>query len=330
MHLGIISMEQNGELVSVTGVISRKGFVRDSVDMSRDASALDFIYLTAYSARTVIHDVVLPAPLGGRMLGSTLAFGLERILPVDIAEVSWGFLKTDKDNRHFRIFAILRSELNRILSNVIEQQLCCDAFVPAQIFTMGQAPELSPADNLLIYLVRDHGAKNLQLDSASIPRNIRPERYRWLKKIYRALILLSLLAILFLLLARVGRHVDIYAKIRTGEESAAEKMQQAQLEQGRLLSMQELALKVQSANYGRCNIRPILADLAARLPDYMWISDYKQNLDQIDITIISAQDENNMVRILESPLYTFVNMSKAVNPGNQSAVIIVKLRSNLP
>ena len=62
----------------------------------------------------------------------------------------------------------------------------------------------------------------------------------------------------------------------------------------------------------------------------MWISDYKQNLDQIDITIISAQDENNMVRILESPLYTFVNMSKTVNPGNQSAVIIVKLRSNLP
>ena len=56
----------------------------------------------------------------------------------------------------------------------------------------------------------------------------------------------------------------------------------------------------------------------------------RQNGDQIDVTIITSRDEVNLPRLLESGLYSFVNISKTVNPADQSVIQSVKLRSSLP
>lgn len=332
MHIGIISITNDGQLETRTGTLARKGFIQDKEDLSRDASVLEFIYLTSFSAKTIIHDVTLPTALHGSTLILALKYELERFLPVKLTEVSWGFMRSGKDNCHFRIFAVMRSELLSMLNKISAANLRCDAFVPAQIFTenTGDLAESHPAELLLAHLRRDPGGKALQLDLTAISKSLRPERYRWLKKIYKCVLLLSALLILLQLLSRAGNHIDAYARLKSEELSIAGKLEEAENEYNKLQQYIVLYQKITDFNHGKSNIVPILADLSSRLPEHMWVSSYKQEQDLINLTIISRQDESNIARILESPLYTFINMSKSVNPANQNAVFLVQLRSLLP
>ena len=332
MRLGIISIQEDGTLKTVSGTVSRRGFVRDAEELLRDVSGLEFIYLTARSARTVIHDVELPAPLTGRALVKALAFELERLLPVRLEEVSWGYWKLGRENRSFRIFAILRRELKSMLEILERSRLRCDAFVPAQIFTGPDPAERPrpPEAALLEYLSRDPSGKNLITDGAAVPKNLRPVRYRWLQMACRAVLLLAAMLFLLVLWDRFLDFRERIAALDAEKNRLEAELRVAESAGEQFAVAMQLQQNIIDTRFGSAMIAPILADLSRRLPDDMWVAGHTQNGDQIDVTIITSRDEVNLPRLLESGLYSFVNISKTVNPADQSVVQSVKLRSCLP
>ncbi len=341
MHFGIIEINRDGELATKTGSVSRRGVYLDADEVWRDASSLDVIGLVADTPSTVIHDVVLPAPLKGRNLESALAYELESRLPIPMDQVFWGYRRYGRDNTRFRLFAIRKTVVDALLARVREANLSCDYFVPGQVFNdaepmsrewLDNERNFSPAERVLRYLPSDPAVKNLSLlREAVIPADIRPVRHRRWKRLYQLLLGLLLVAAFGVLWNRYERFSEDYDTLTERRQQLEHDLEEAAATTRTLVQAKELARKITENKIGSTAVLPLLADLSERLPEYMWLAGYTQSGDMIELTIMSTKDDPDLPRTLsKSTIYQFINQRKTTRPEDQSTTFTVKLRSLLP
>ena len=135
MRFGVIVISQDGNLFARTGSVSRHTAMLDPGDYNNNttASYLDVSCLIAKTRKTAVFEVSLPAPLSGQNLIQAIRFELENNIPFPLEKVYWGFRKLSKDDRSYRIFAVLKSEVDSLYPKVKEAGLSCDYFIPSQL-----------------------------------------------------------------------------------------------------------------------------------------------------------------------------------------------------
>ena len=334
MRFGVIEITADGEIREQTGVASRRGVVLDAVEPgSRSASSeFEVIYLVAATGRTIVHDVVLPAPLSGRMLEEALEYELDTLLPVPKEMVYWGYRRLSRDNRSFRIFAVHREEAAGLLTVLAGSGLRCDCFLPSQLLlnTRDDADPPSGIELMLDYLPTDPGGKNLRPVQELIPKELRPVRHRRWRLFYQ--LMLGVAAVMALLVF-AARYQEFAAECQAFSDrrvALEEELRKVQAFSARLARERELMQKINDAKFGSSPALPVLADLNSRLPEYMHLESYNQKAEQIEVTIVSTHDDPNLARILlGSPLYTS-DLRKTVQPESQETTFNVTLRSLRP
>ena len=335
MRFAVIAATPEGELASVTGVSTRRGVNLAPGELARrlSMSLLDAIYFVAVSRRTVVKDVLLPAPLKGRNLAAALRYELENLLPVPLEQVSWGWRRLSRDNRRYRLFAVHREETDRLLELLAKADYRCDCFIPAQALQdpdTAAEPIESALKQMLDYLPGDPSGRNLHPDPTLVPRDLQPLRHRKWRMAHHSLLIAGWLVALGLILIRWDHSQDEYRVYRDRLHYLQGQLAAARQTQGSLLRSQATYRKISETRLGAASVLPILADLNARLPDFMYLASYAQNGDTIEATVISSRDDADLARNLsESKLYRS-DLRKSVQPDNQETIFTLDLRSLLP
>lgn len=305
MKYGIINFLTNDELsVEVGNSFSR--LTTEHLDFLT-SSPPELIYAISTTERTVVYEVELPTPLRGRNLEIALWGMLLQILPVSSNEIVW--LYRHLDYRRYKLCAIHRDEFARIINWIESKSIPIDIFIPGQLIdNLSQCPDCVPVTSKI------HEAK-------------RPARYKKTKVFYATLFLLSLTLIIIV----SGRQLKIYQTYISAQNEfdRALRMEiKKQQEIFKQLSAEQALLgKIQEAKPGGHSLGPLLAELTQKLPAYMWITNFSQKNDQVDITVNSAKDDPALYKTLnESRTFQLINLRKS-RTGTDRVVFYLKLRS---
>jgi len=335
MRFAVIAATPDGDLASVTGISLRRGVNLMPGELDRDISMSLFnvIYFVAVSRRTVIKDVLLPAPLTGRNLAVALRYELENLLPMPLDQVSWGWRRLSRDNRRYRLFAVHREEVEQLLQQLAKSDYRCDCFIPAQALQdpdTAAEPIGSAMKQMIDYLANDPAGRNLHPDPALIPRDLQPVRRRKWRKVYHCLLLAGWIAALALILVRWGQNQEEFKVYRDRQQYLQKQLNEAERIQQNLLRSKAIYQKIGEVKTGVASVLPILADINNRLPDFMYLAGYTQNAENIEVIVISSRDDADLARKLsESGLYKS-DLRKTVQPDSQETTFTLNLRSLLP
>jgi len=336
MRIGIIEYTEEEGLTEICCSVSRYNVVRnqDTLGIRVISSAYAVIYLVAELPHTAVFDIEIPAPLTGVTLENALRFELEQLIPLPLEQVSWNFRRLSSGIHQFRICATRRDEIDAILEKLAAAGLCCDYVLPSQLLlkpsVTSSAETVSPSELLLGYLPGDPTGKKLHLRGDLVPPRLRPPRNRRGRLLYQILTGCAVLLLFLLLVVRFRQFSSEYRMLQEEHAVLEQKLQETENFSKQLVQMNELAQRIKDAKIGTASVLPILADLNERLPEYMYLANYQQNADQIDLVIVSTHDDPNLPRILLGSKLYQSDLRKTVQPDSQVTTFNVTLRSLLP
>lgn len=265
----------------------------------------DFLCFLTHSPKTVVYDISLPASLRRSAEREVLFGELAARLPVPAESVCWFYRNCG--NGLYRVCAVHREEIVRQLEFAASRSLKFDALIPA---ALADTPETI-----------------LQaIPGEALPGKYRPARCRNLKKLYFALLALTVV----LLGVSVFRRYDDFAgerrKLARIRSLWEKELRSERRRFGELSSDRELLAALRAAKLDTPPVSPVLTRLTGELPKTMWVTSYSQNYDSADLTLSASKDEPGLYnQIGENGNYAIVNLRK--NRGyNDTVSFFVKLR----
>ncbi len=258
MRFGVIVISQDGNLFARTGSVSRHTAMLDPGDYNNNtpASYLDVSCLIAKTRKTAVFEVSLPAPLSGQNLIQAIRFELENNIPFPLEKVYWGFRKLSKDDRSYRIFAVLKSEVDSLYPKVKEAGLSCDYFIPSQLLqetlpddstdnvpaAKKESADLddNPLQLFLSAISIDPSLKNIHLHGCPVPFELQPVRYKKWKVFYRVSLLICLMAVLWISIERYQTFSSDFQRLQEKNNELNEKLREARNIQKTLMESREL------------------------------------------------------------------------------------------
>ena len=265
----------------------------------------DFVCLLGSPARTVVYDISLPASLKRNAEREVLFGELAARLPVPAESVCWFYRNCG--NGLYRVCAVHREEIGRQLEFAASRSLKFDALIPA---ALADTPETI-----------------LQaIPGEALPGKYRPARCRNLKKLYFALLALTVV----LLGVSVFRRYDDFAgerrKLARIRSLWEKELRSERRRFGELSSDRELLAALRAAKLDTPPVSPVLTRLTGELPKTMWVTSYSQNYDSADLTLSASKDEPNLYRLIgENETYAIMNLRKS-RGYNDTVSFFVKLR----
>ena len=253
----------------------------------------------------MVYDISLPASLRRSAEREVLFGELAARLPVPAESVCWFYRNCG--NGLYRVCAVHREEIGRQLEFAASRSLKFDALIPA---ALADTPETI-----------------LQaIPGEALPGKYRPARCRNLKKLYFALLALTVV----LLGVSVFRRYDDFAgerrKLARIRSLWEKELRSERRRFGELSSDRELLAALRAAKLDTPPVSPVLTRLTGELPKTMWVTSYSQNYDSADLTLSASKDEPGLYnQIGENGNYAIVNLRKS-RGYNDTVSFFVKLR----
>ena len=265
----------------------------------------DFLCFLTHSPKTVVYDISLPASLKRSVEREVLFGELAARLPVPAESVCWFYRNCG--NGLYHVCAVHREEIVRQLEFAASRSLKFDALIPA---ALADTPET------ILQVI----------PGEALPGKYRPVRCRGLKNLSLALFALTIVLLGVVISLRYqdfARERDRLAGIRSAWEK---ELREERRRFGELSADQELLQELRTAKIDAPFVLPVLGRLTSGLPKTMWVTNYSQNYDSVDLTLSASKDEPNLYRLIgENETYAIMNLRKS-RGYNDTVSFFVKLR----
>ena len=305
MTIGIIQIDE-GKFISSRS--SDGKLYRDWTKESFVKQYFDAIICVAKCNTLMIYDIALPSGIEQKNIVNTLQHELEYLLPLDLSEIVWGYQNNGENN--FSIYVLRKEKITEISDLLKQSDLQCDNFYPVHDisdFDLAAFKKFSPV-------------------TMQVSKEIRPVRNKLSKAIYWSL----LIAVVFLLITVYMGKYKVFSKANQQLSAViaqnTKMFRTTQQELGKLSTEKELFDKIGNLKLNLQPILPVLQELSQMLPAHMWIINYVQHGEVIDITIESGKDEPNFFRHLSGAKSFKVISLRKSRGGNSTVIFYVKLK----
>lgn len=264
------------------------------------ANTPEAIWVVAECTELIVYKVRIPSETEQSNISQILENELLYLLPLELNDVCWGY-RHNVDNE-FLIYVMRKDCFTSHLDMIEKNSWCCDFFCPI-------LPG-APLDDIHKFIPV----------TMTVPAKFFPIR----NKTYRILYFLLLAAVLILCVCvTYGKYKVFKAECEQYKIVSSQKKQEfKQIEAllGKLRLEKNIWDHLGELNIKLSSILPILQELSVMLPRHMWITNYVQNGNVIDVTVCSSQDELNFFRLLsKAENFKIVNLRKS--RGNNSTVM---------
>ena len=305
MTIGIIQIDEEK---SISFCSSDGKLCRDWTKDSFIKQYFDAIICVVKCNTLMIYDLALPSGIEQKNIVNTLQHELEYLLPLDLSETVWGYQNNGENN--FSISVLRKEKFTEICDLLKQSALQCDNFYPVHDisdFDLSAFKRFSPV-------------------TMQVSKDIRPVRNKLSKVIYWLLLITATVLLITV-------YVEKYKVFRKENQQLSAviakntKMFRAtQQEFGKLSTEKELFDKIGNLKLNLQPVLPVLQELSWMLPAHMWIINYVQHGEIIDITIESSKDEPNFFRHLSgAKSFTIISLRKS-RGGNSTVIFYVKLK----
>ncbi len=304
MRVGLVVMEQGGR---ATVQISPGG--RNSCGLTgatgKELSHCDWVTLVLGGLSMLYYQLEIPAGMARKLLVPLLREKLASVLPIEPADICWFFRPAQ--NHWYEIAVARRSDIEARLAEV-PADLRFDQLLPE-----GWSEEPGR--------IRDA----VMADAQWLTR-YRPPRYRRTRWCLRGT-LFGLCVVTALIVWRGGADFQREAAAQAAAlEQLRTVLRGERQRSAELMAQQELLTLLRERGAVPASPLPVLAALTNQLPDEMWVTNFSQNGDAMELSINSTRDEVNLYRRLEaSDVYRIVNLRKNRGPRN-TTVYYLKLQ----
>ena len=269
----------------------------------------EMILLAVECADLMIYDIEIPGGVERKNIELVLNNELSYLLPLNFDEVCWGY-KQNSEN-HFSVCVLKKERFDSILTIVSQNSLFCDVICPV-------LPETLPDDLRKFVPV-----------TLTIPKENRPVRNKTSRILYFLLLLISVTMCGFIFWSKYSTFQKEYTVLKSATADKNRQFKQIQSDFGKLSTEKELLDQIKGLNLKMNSLLPLLHELNTMLPKHMWITNYVQHGNTIDLTIQSSQDEPNFYRHLsQAKSFKIVNLRKS-RGGNSTVIFYVKLQGGV-
>ena len=266
----------------------------------------EMILLAAECPDLMIYDIEVPNGVERKNIESVLKNELSYLLPLELDDVRWGYKQNSVN--HFSVYVLKKERFDSILTKVSQDNLFCDVICPV-------LPETLPDDLRKFVPV-----------TLTISKENRPVRNKTSRILYFLLLVISVTICGFILWGKYSTFQKEYTVLKSETADKNRQFKQIQSEFGKLSLEKELLDQVKGLNLKMDSLLPFLHELNTMLPKHMWITNYVQHGNTIDLTIQSSQDEPNFYRHLsQAKSFKIVNLRKS-RGGNSTVIFYVKLQ----
>ena len=305
MTIGIIQIDEEKQF---SFQISDGKVCRDIEKNNFEKQYFDQIICIAQSDNLMIYDIILPPGIERKNIENALQNELEYLLPLDVSEIVWSF-QCHGEN-HFSIRVLRKEKFSAVLESLKQHDLRCDTVYPVSNFS----------DFDLTFV------KSFSPVSMQILKAIRPVRNKFSKAIYWLLVAIAI----FLLAAVYVEKYNFFSKENQQLSAVIAQntkvFRSIQQELGNLSKEKELFDKISNLKLNLQPVLPVLQELSRMLPAHMWIINYVQHGEFIDITIESSKDEPNFFRHLSGAKSFKVISLRKSRGGNSTVIFYVKIK----
>ena len=305
MSIGAIIKKQSGML----SFYIVDGEVYKELEQTQFYTSLpENIYFLPESPDLMVYDIEIPTKIEYKNIELVLCNELSYLLPVELDDVRWGY-KRNTDTR-FSIYVLKKEHFDSCITFITNNNLTCDYLYP-------MSPETSPEDLCKFVPV-----------TMTIPKEIRPVRNKAYRVFYFVLLIISAILCGSIFWNKYAIFHREYITLKTAIANKNKEFKRIQHEFGKLMSEKELLVKIRGLNLNMNSLLPILHELNAKLPKHMWITNYVQHSNIIDLTIQSSQDEPNFFRHLSlAETFKIINLRKS-RSGNSTVIFYAKLQGS--
>ena len=295
MTFGIIHVD-DGKPVSFQVTDGR--IYRDLEMVDFKEQYFDQVLCIARFDNLMVYNITLPQGIKRKNIINALKNELNYLLPLDISAIVWCVQFCEENI--FSVQVLLKEKFVASIECLKQHNLKCDILYPV----------LKVSDFDLMSL------KNFSSESMQIPKEIRPVRNKLSKMIYW-----------FLFTAAILLFISVYiGKYRNFDKENTKAFRVIQQEFSNLSTEKELFEKIGNLKPNLQSVFPVLQDLSQMLPKHMWIINYVQHGEMIDMTIESSKDESNFFRFLSGAKKFQVISLRKSRGGNSSVVFYIKLK----
>ena len=306
MAVGTIVLDESGSL----SFHIADGKLSKELEQSKFYACFpEMILLAAECPDLMIYDIEVPNGVERKNIESVLKNELSYLLPLELDDVRWGY-KHNSGN-HFSVYVLKKESFESILSIISQNNLVCDIFCPV-------LPEPLPDDLQKFVPI-----------TLTIPKENRPVRNKTSRILYFLLLLISVTMCGFIFWSKYSTFQKEYSVLKSATADKNRQFKQIQSDFGKLSTEKELLDQIKGLNLKMNSLLPLLHELNTMLPKHMWITNYVQHGNTIDLTIQSSQDEPNFYRYLsQAKSFKIVNLRKS-RGGNSTVIFYAKLQGGV-
>ena len=270
----------------------------------------DVICCIAQFNDLVVYHMTLPQGIERKNIISALLHELEYVLPINFAEIVWGY-HADGGNK-FSVYVLRKEKFTDIIDLLKKQRLQCDILYPVQNLTSSVTMDFN----------------NFVSVSMNVPKNNRPARNKLLKTFYWLFLIASIVLLIKIQIDKFQVFCQENRKISSIIDQHTRIYRTVQQEFSKLSAEKKLLKKMNELKFNLQSVFPLMQELSRMLPSHMWITNYAQHGDIIDLTIESSKDEPNFFRHLSGAKnFQIISLRKS-RGGNSTIIFYVKLKGD--
>lgn len=305
MIFGIIQIDEKR---SISLQISDGKQSRDLAKENFKKQYFDQVWCVAQLNELMIYDIALPAGIEQKNIVNALRHELEYLLPLDLSEIDWGYQNNGKND--FSIYVLRKEKFTEISDLLKQSDLQCDNFYPVRDISVFDRADF----------------KNFFPVTMQLSKELLLVRNKLLKVIYWLLLIVATFLLITVYIGKYKVFIKETQRLSAVIAQNTKMFRTTQLDFGKLSTEKELFDKIGNLKLNLQPILPVLQELSQMLPAHMWIINYVQHGEVIDITIESRKDEPNFFRHLSGAKSFKVISLRKSRGGNSTVIFYVKLK----
>lgn len=150
-----------------------------------------------------------------------------------------------------------------------------------------------------------------------IPGSMRPERYKFLRKINLILMLFAIIFASVVLIERSNRSYAHYETLEQENSKLRQELKELQTQSFRLAEEEKLLKEYRDSNIGYAGFEELLLEITQKIPSYMWVKSFRLSGNTLELTVESTKDDVNFYNTMKSgKLYELKNLRKNKGRGD--------------
>ncbi len=290
-------------------------------------STFDRVLLAGFFPGVITRDFTLDRQIPKRDIPDAVKYKFTQNLPVDSEEVAWQYRIYGETGTEYRIraTAIGKAELAKLLRELAGKEIKLDMILLLPlILTEDIFPGIddmgAPTEqNFKAFSTRSPVPAFLEkakIDSivscaGMVPENMRPVRYRALKRINRTVAALAVIAAAFVIFSHWDRSYAEWKRIENENRQLTAELRELQRRNLKLNGDEKLLNSYREANAGYPQLELLLQELTQKVPDYMWVKSFRLSGNAADLVLESAKDDINFYNTMkDGKFYELRNLRK--------------------